>query len=485
MPSNANSPNPRVKPGQQVATGCLVAFMLPFFAGGLLAVSLGIRTLLRGGGATVESMVPIAIGLVFLGVSTLILSAAMFGMRTAKANAELRDRNPDKPWLWRKEWAEGVIVSHDSAKSMTLAIFALFWNAFAIPSAWIVIERNVYRETPIVLVVLLFPLVGVFLFITAAYQLLRVLKYRQSRLMLPHVPIALGTSCRGEIITHVKDRPESGFALKLTCMRRTVTGSGKNRSIRETDIWREEQVVSPSAVVPAMDGVRVPFTFNIPSDAPPTDERITDNQVVWRLDVRAETSGIDYAAQFELPVFHTSETPHEVQRFTPTTSDAVAWMPSPQARIAISPLPTGGDEIRVGTHAPVLEMFPMLLFIAIWGGAIWLMIANGAPIIFPIIFGGIGVLILFAIFDSIVGRTIIRADKTGVAVRRSWFGVGFTRRIAANEIDSIVADPTSNSRYYQIDVIKGASKDAVAAFIADRKDAELLAARLTRATSAQ
>ena len=79
MPSNANSP----KPGQRLATGCLVAFMLPFFAGGLLAVSLGIRTLLRGG-ATVESMVPLAIGLVFLGVSTLVLSAAMFGMRSRR-----------------------------------------------------------------------------------------------------------------------------------------------------------------------------------------------------------------------------------------------------------------------------------------------------------------------------------------------------------------------------------------------------------------
>jgi hypothetical protein len=480
MPSNANSS----KPGQRVATGCLVAFMLPFFAAGLLAVSLGIRTLLRGG-ANVQSMVPITVGLIFIGVSTLILSTAMFGMRTARANAEQRDRNPDKPWLWRKEWADGVIVSHDSAKSMTFALFALFWNAIAIPSAWIAIERNAYRETPIVLVVLIFPLVGVFLFITAAYQLLRALKYRQSRLMLPHVPIALGTTCRGEIVTHVKDRPENGFNLKLTCMRRTVTGSGKNRSIRETDIWREEQVVSPSAVVPAMDGVRVPFTFNIPSDAPPTDESISDNQVVWRLDVRAETSGIDYASQFELPVFHTAETPHEVQRFAPTVFDAAAWIPSPQARIAISPLPAGGDEIRVGTHARVLEMFPMLFFITIWSGAVWLMIANGAPIIFPIIFGAIGALILFAIFDAIVGRTIIRADKNGVAVRRSWFGAGFTRHIAANAIDSIVADPTSNSRSYQIDVIKSGSKDTVAAYIADRKDAELLAARLTRATSAQ
>jgi hypothetical protein len=408
-------------------------------------------------------------------------------MRTAAASGALRTQNPDKPWLWRKDWKDGVIVSHGTAQSVTLAIFALVWNLIASPAAWVVYERGLFRTTPLLSIVLIFPLIGVFLFISAAYQLLRAIKYGQSRLMLPHVPISPGTTCRGEIATRMKERPESGFTLKLACVRRVVSGSGKSRTIRENDIWRDEQRVSAAALIPTNDGVRVPFTFVVPADAATTDDSISANQVIWRLDASAETSGIDYAAQFELPVFRTGESTLEVHRIVPTAADAAMWTPSRESRITVTPLPTGGDEIRITSHARMREIVPLFFFCVIWFAAIALMIEGEAPVFFPILFLLIGFFIVLGMIDITLGRTLIRADQKGIAHRRTWFGIGPWMKIDPEQVESIVARPSSNSWSYDVEVIHpgGITTKTVATFVADRKDAELLAARLMRDVSAR
>jgi hypothetical protein len=463
---------------RDLSVGCLVAFMLPFFAGGLVTAWTGIQGLQRGESGF-QVIVPLIVGIVFIGFSTVLVVAAVTGFRRAAANAALRLQNPDKPWLWRKEWSDGVIVSHGAAQSASIAVFALFWNAIAIPSAFIAFTSTDVREQPAVLLVMIFPVIGMFLFIAAVYQLLRARKYGRSRVMLPHIPVSIGATCRGEIVTHVKERPENGFALKLQCLRRTVTGSGRNRSTQETELWRDDQRVSGLVAVPTVDGFRVPFSVEIPSDTKPTDERVVTDQIVWRLNVTAETPGIDYAAQFELPVFVTSETQHEVKRFVPSATEVTSWTPQPASHITILP-----DEIRIASHARARDILAMFFFNVIWFGTIVVLYRFGAPMFFPIIFALLGLLVLYAMIDAVIGRTSIRADSSGIVVRRTWFGAGMASTIGVPDIKAIVANPTPNSSSYEIDVIgSGDSKTQIARYIAERHDAEMLAARIERAVS--
>jgi len=471
----ANSPSG----GRRVATGCLIAFFLPFFTVGLGVFVIGARAVIHHAPAIV-GVLPMLIGLVFLGVSSLVLTAALRGMKSAAEMSGFRAADPDKPWLWKKDWREGVIVSHGTTQSVLLAAFTVAWNAVSLPTAWMIYHRGLFRERPVELVVLIFPIIGLFLFVIAAYQLLRAMKYGASRVMLPHVPISLGSTVHGEIVTHVKERPEDGFTLKLACVLREVTGTGKSRTIRETELWREDQHVSPASVIPTMDGIRVPFAFRIPSDARPTDETISRTQVMWRLSASAETPGIDYAAQFDLPVFRTGETPHEPERFLPTASDAAMWMPPTDSRITIRPLPAGGDEIGVSTRPRGREIFPLFLFCAIWFGAIALIVATDAPIVIAVFFGVIGFFVMVAVTDAVIGRSTITANAGGVIVKRTWLGpIGYTKRIEAEAIESFGATPTANSPYFDVNVFRrNQSKLAVASYIANRKDAEMLAARL-------
>ncbi|HEY6139363.1 MAG TPA: hypothetical protein VI670_16495, partial [Thermoanaerobaculia bacterium] len=128
------------------------------------------------------------------------------------------------------------------------------------------------------------------------------------------------------------------------------------------------------------------------------------------------------------------------------------------------------------------DIVPFVLFCAIWFGAIALMVSENVPIFIPGFFALLGFLIVVAMIDSAIGRTIIRADTKGLVVRRRWLGpVGFTQKFAPEEVDSIVAAPTANSPFYQLDVVRRAgSKLTIAQYVRSRKDAEMLAARLER-----
>jgi hypothetical protein len=231
-------------------------------------------------------------------------------------------------------------------------------------------------------------------------------------------------------------------------------------------------------VIPTFEGMRVPFAFNIPSDTEPADESNQNNRVVWRLTAGAETAGVDYSAQFELPVFRTAES-QEMKRFVPSSSEVISWSPSAESGITVR-----DDEIHIGTHARFKDVFAMFFFCAIWFGAIALMGYFHVPIIIPLFFGLIGLVIVYALIDSVIGRTTIRADSTGVTVRRRWFGKGSASTYTPAQIKSIVANPTQNSNTYQVDIINDAGrKIAIASWISLRRDAEMIAARLSRIVS--
>jgi hypothetical protein len=403
-------------------------------------------------------------GAAFIAGCMLILSTAMFGMRGAA-----------------KDWhGEGVIVSHGTGQSLTIAVFALVWNAFAFPAAWLIYQNHDAHRGAVERFVLIFPIIGVFLFLTAAYQLLRSYKYRQSRLMLAHLPISVGVPFRGEIVTHVKARPENGFVLKLLCVRRAVTGFGRSRRITETEIWSETQRISPAALIPTVEGTHVPFAFEIPGDALPASDPASTEQILWRLDAAAETSGIDYAAQFELPVFRTAETPVEVRRFTAAGSEALSWMPAAGSGITITPRATGGDDVRIAAHARLLESVPLLIFIAIGCATVSLMVEENVTLLIPIFFGAFGFLLIIGWIDSVIGGTTIRADQKGLRVRRLWLGVPIvSRTIMKERITAIVATATPNASYYDVNAIHSNEKrDGIASYLRTRKDAEMLAARL-------
>ncbi|HEX6086493.1 MAG TPA: hypothetical protein VF266_18335, partial [Thermoanaerobaculia bacterium] len=232
--------------------------------------------------------------------------------------ARLRAQHPDEPWLWRRDWAERAVRESPEFGGWCLWAFTVIWNLFSFP-LWFVVRWQWPMEAPMIMAAA-FPLAGAGLFLLAIYQTLRRVKYGTSLCRLERSPIALGSTLRGELEVRLHETPPAGFALRLACVRRTVTGAGKNRSTHERILWQDEQTVT-HGVMPSPHGVRVPFRFDVPFDCEPCDSTNPNDTVLWRLHATAEVPGIDYESAFELPVFRTEDAGDDLS--TPLT--AASW----------------------------------------------------------------------------------------------------------------------------------------------------------------
>ena len=117
----------------------------------------------------------------------------------------------------------------------------------------------------------------------------------------------IGGHLKGFLQTRTALLPEEGLSLKVTCINRTVSGSGKNRSVNEKILWRERQVIPTDRIEARVQGSSIPFTFEISYDAKATARKNVDNAILWYVDAAASVPAVDYGAQFEVPLFRTSE----------------------------------------------------------------------------------------------------------------------------------------------------------------------------------
>lgn len=279
----------------RLVLGCGILFLLPFLIGGISVTATAFGEVQRHGWR--GALGPLIAGGVFVLFPLMFGGIIVYAVRGAMKQAALRGAKPDQPWLWRDDWAAGYAQDTLGGGSLFLFAFAVIWNLIA----WMVMLAA-WRgtTTPPMLFLLFFPAVGIVIFLAASYQLLRRRKYGKSICRLNAMPIEPGRAFSGEVETHVQEPPEDGFLLQLRCIQRIARG----RSTQEHTLWSETTTISRGALVPAEAGMRVPFTLTFPADADAenTEPRAT---VHWRLKVTSNVPGIDYAAEFELPVFRT------------------------------------------------------------------------------------------------------------------------------------------------------------------------------------
>lgn len=450
--------------GRWAGVGCASLIALPFCAA-------GIATIFSASGAGDPRLaVIIAAGSAFIVVGLAIMFGALVVTRATAESFELRRRYPDQPWMWRRDWAANAINDHGALWVGMMWVFALIWNLISTPLLFVFPWREV-RNSPIVVLPFLFPTIGVLLLISVLYKSAQRMKYGASICHIDHLPIEPGRTFHGEIETRVREMPASGFNLRLTCVRRTSSG----RSTSETVLWQETQNVA--LATPSYEGAHVPFSFAIPADA----ESMAAGNISWRLETWAEVPGLDYKAMFELPVFATGAAPEPA--WPAPQIDVSQWTPDPESHVTMAPTPSDGEEFHVGPATT--GRFGFIVFSIIWWGVIYMMVRFDAPILFPIIFGLFGALIVLIGIDWMLGRSVVRADRASMTIRRTWLGIG----VAAGTIPSrdVTAITTSiggvqnGVALYDVIVLCGTKKFAAAKYVAAKRDAEMIAARLRRA----
>ncbi len=207
------------------------------------------------------------------------------------------------PWLANPDWQDGRIRSSARGGMVFTWCFAALWNlislplAFLLPSAW-------EDEGPIVLLFLLFPIVGIWLFTWALSQTRQWRRFGVTELTMDPYPGSVGGDVGGEVAVNLRWDPATVFNVTLTCLHSRMSGSGKNRSRRETVVWQDSGIAEPTV---AGEGIRLRFRFAVPEGLPLTEEKDGGAYHLWRLSLHASIPGVDLDRNFEIPVYATGE----------------------------------------------------------------------------------------------------------------------------------------------------------------------------------
>ncbi len=381
---------------------------------------------------------------IFGGVGFGLLAAAFYGRRAATHEANAKRDSPGEPWLWRRDWASGRIRSSGNALLGFVTFFAVCWNAMTWPVVLSVWGRGQQDSGPPWLLLALFPLAGFGVGCWAAYLWLQRLRWGVSEFEMVSTPGVIGGPLAGIIRAPRSMSPENGFVLRLACDKSTTTRSSDGSSTETETLWESEHTIFRDLATADGGSTMIPVKFLVPYERQSSGENIK-----WKLSVKAEMIGVDYAAEFEVPVYRTRT----------SSPDMTGAAVRAQAEAGGEAAENLSIEAVVARLSAVLEekmtdsrviRFPMgrnrgmaaflVMFAAVWGGVAYVVTVSEGP---RLVAGGVGILAgLFGLLALGVcfATTRLEYGSRGVSWSHGWFGLGRRREVPRARILSISLD---------------------------------------------
>jgi hypothetical protein len=373
----------------------------------------------------------VAFGSVGLGLMT----GALAARRRLQPQSEVEPAD-DKPWVVRTDWMSGRILPSGGAAAAVpiLAVVAVYWNIASLPLLLKLPEILRTTDTPWVSSTLAFPAVGGLLIFALAHQWLRRQKFGESVLELASTPGVIGGQLAGVVRIAKIVRPESGFRVKLSCVERIRHGD----DTREDVLWQDERIVMQPMRDRGGEGAAVPVLFAIPFESQESSRPKSTRDVHWRLELSAPMPGVDYKSRFDVPIFKTADSRPDFKLDESLAADFTMTPPRElvlsEAGIIKEPMPRDGVRLVFPAARNLGPAIFVTAFLAIWSGAIWLMLHLGAPIFFPIVFGFFELFFVWAALELWFYRSVVEADRNGLRSRGGLFGIGRLRQFTPDEI---------------------------------------------------
>jgi hypothetical protein len=429
------------------AAAFLICFGLMFLVPGLLSLFTFLANS-RGPGNN-GTIVAAAIALFISAIGAGLLVLAVVGYRRLKQQAGAEEANPSSPWLWRTDWANRRAESLRKKSEATAWVVCIFCNLIILPVAASLVPQMARHNDPRAFLLLGLGLVGGMLFVNAFRATLRRRSFGNTYFEFDSLPFSPGGRVSGRIHLKLDADARHGIDLRLSCVRRTVTGSGNNRSTVQTVLWQADQNISSAALGMDPFSRTIPVGFAIPSDAYVTDHDNSSDQVLWLLHAQADVPGIDYSDDFEFPVFKTSfsaeqapgDSSSEISTFATGTfgssnAESVAAPANPKVIVSAQ---DGGTEFYFPAFRTPSRALFLLIFSVIWTAVVYFLFHSKAPSSFPVIFGLMDLFVIFALFHVALGTARIRVGSGEIVSTTRVLGIGSAKRFLVSEVDTVVA----------------------------------------------
>ncbi len=365
---------------------------------------------------------------------------------TLKAKVDATD-HPDsssKPWLAQQEWASPEVTCNSKSSLWVIWFFALIWNLISLP-ATLAVPDEWAGGNKLILIALIFPLAGIYLLYWAINSTLSWRRFGQLRLQLDPYPGSIGGHVGGTLNIPIAYNPQQRFPVNLQCVRRYVTGSGKNRTSHESIVWQSNGLAQ-SKPAPG-GGTSLDICFDVPANLP-VSETYSDDYRFWRLELNADLPGVDLHRQFEIPVFATGEKSRAallLSRSHPQLNDEREA--SIEAVANIQQIPGG-----VRMHYPMLHgagnnLVGLVCGLFFGGAGVLMHFESDAPAVIVWAFTLIGGLITFICLKWLFTSLHVQLDHNGLISERYWLGMPIGRdQIPRADIQKLYIDVSSRGQ---------------------------------------
>ena len=416
---------------------------------------------------------------VCVGISMCIIG--WFATKRPKPGMFLKASHPDKPWMWREDWMAGQ-VANARVRSVFFLWIAVFVFDLVSLFAVVLVLPGVRFGHPLAWLSVLFPVIGLAVTIFAARTSRTWGRFGGSRLVTTGLPLAPGGVLIGDgpglaghsdadVVAHaladavlgvpVWLEPKHAFYLRLRCVRRTTAQRGKNRVTTERILWQDEKWISPSLPQTEAGATCLPVFFKLPADLPESTYGRGDG-VQWELEAQAKVKGPDFQGAFEVPVVK------------PVVEAAVATLPvaAPEVSDPSLKYQLTLDEIRKEIRSRIVVVdqpggrefkFPAgrnpgfaggaTGLWLIWSGAVVLMVVNHAPLLFPLVFTAVDVLMGIFVFDLWFRRTRVAVTPAQLHIVTAWLTLKKEVIIPVGDVASLKADigaTAGHAAYYDL-----------------------------------
>src|SRR6202140_2421719 len=398
----------------------LILFGLPFLGAGFRSIYS--QLLSRGNFNTFDIFTGIMFGSVFVFIGGGLIYAAFRGYGLLKQQAAREESNPLSPWPWRLDSASRRAESQNKKSEIASWVFAILCNLITLPFLFRMVPNFARNGDPRVFLLLGCNLFGVIRIVKALRATIRHRRFGDAYFEFDALPFSPGERVGGRIHLKLDTRAEHGIDLRLSCVRKLVSGSGDNRGTNQIVLWQAEHNVPAGAVEPGPLGRAIPVDFSPPADNLVTDHDNPSDQVLWLLHAQADVPGVDYSDDFEIPVFRSAASSAPASNFgtritsgtdrfgfaaaQPSDADSGA-VPQPARTKVVVSMGSGGTEFYFPVLRNPVRALVLFLVLLLWTGVAYVLYQKHAPIFFFILFALSDLIVIAGFLHVTFGSSLI------------------------------------------------------------------------------
>ncbi len=366
-----------------------------------------------------------------------LMVGAFSAHTTERDQVRRKAHHPGEPWMWREDWARGEVEAGSTTMPAFWLLALFLWLVLTAPlflfAAEYLLQGDLMSALPAAPYIII-DLVVVYLTLRSFG---RARRYGMATLTLAQTPALRGAPLGITLRTEGELPHHDDLDVTVRCERIRTVKRGKNSSTTRDEEWSTQLSIPATEIARRGNASEVAFAIDLPSHTPDTSNEDSKNRVEWKLKAVCKTSGYDFHAEFELPVYGSRTIDEPAASMEAATVQAEPVHLDPKV-VEVSETASGGLDFHFPRGRFLGASLVLFICVAVFGGATVAMVfADDVPTIMPYAFGGTTLILFLIILQMLTGsvRTVIEHGE--MRIRRVVLFRPKRTRIKQGEVESI------------------------------------------------